>query len=84
VVVVTGVYAAREAPIEGVTGRLVADAARVGEREVHWVPERKDLLAQVASAVRAGDVVLTLGAGDVTAVGRELLARLAGRRGEAA
>jgi len=84
VVVVTGVYAARGAPIEGVTGRLVADAARTGDREVHWVPERKDLLAQVASVVRSGDVVLTLGAGDVTAVGRELLARLAGRRGAAA
>ena len=83
VVVVTDVYAAREAPIEGVTGRMVADAARRPDREVHWVPDRNDLVAQVASLVKAGDVVLTLGAGDVTAVGRGLLARLAERKGAA-
>jgi len=81
VVVVTGIYAAREAPVEGVTGRLVADAARGSDAEVHWAPDRKDLVAEVASVVKAGDVVLTLGAGDVTAVGRELLARLAAKRG---
>jgi len=83
VVVVTDVYAAREVPIEGVTGRMVADAARRPNGEVHWVANRKDLVAQVASLVRTGDVVLTLGAGDVTAVGRELLARLAERKGAA-
>ena len=79
VVVVTDVYAAREAPVAGVSGRIVADAARGagGIRvAVHWVPSRGELTARVASLVRAGDVVLTLGAGDVTAVGRELLAHL--------
>ena len=84
VVMVTGVYAAREAPVEGVTGRMVADAARRSGGEVHWVPERKDLVAEVAAVVRSGDVVLTLGAGDVTAVGRELLAGLAARPGASA
>ena len=77
VVVVTDVYAAREAPVAGVSGRLVADAARAaGSAEVHWVPARDELAARVAGLVRAGDVVLTIGAGDVTAVGRELLGRL--------
>jgi UDP-N-acetylmuramate--alanine ligase len=80
VVVVTEVYAARESPIEGVTGRLVADAAQRPGVEVHWVASRRDLDAQVASLVRPGDVVLTLGAGDVTAVGRELLAQLAAQK----
>ncbi len=83
VVVVTDVYAARESPIEGVTGRIVAEAAERPEGEVHWVASRKDLVEHVASLVRAGDVVLTLGAGDVTVVGRELLARLAQRQGAA-
>jgi UDP-N-acetylmuramate--alanine ligase len=83
VVVVTDVYAARELPVEGVTGRLVADAAQRPDGEVHWVPNRKELVAQVASVVKAGDVVLTLGAGDVTAVGPDLLARLAERKGVA-
>jgi UDP-N-acetylmuramate--alanine ligase len=83
VVVVTDIYAARESPIEGVSGRMVADAAERPGGEVHWVAQRQDLLAQVASVVRAGDVVLTLGAGDVTSVGRELLERLAQRKGAA-
>jgi UDP-N-acetylmuramate--alanine ligase len=80
-VVVTDVYGARERPVPGVTGEVVARAAeRAGARTV-WAPGRAGLAATVAGLVRAGDVVLTLGAGDITAVGRELLARL---RGEAA
>jgi UDP-N-acetylmuramate--alanine ligase len=80
-VVVTDVYGARERPLPGVTGETVARAAeRAGARTV-WAPGRSGLAATVAGLVRAGDVVLTLGAGDVTGVGPELLARL---RGEAA
>jgi UDP-N-acetylmuramate--alanine ligase len=78
-VVVTEVYAARESPMAGVTGRAVAEAARAGGEggtEVHWVPSRAELAGRVAALVRPGDVVVTLGAGDVTGVGRELLARL--------
>ena len=81
VAVVTEVYAAREAPVPGVTGKLVADAAAAGAgNEVVWLPDRAGLAAKLASLVRDGDVVLTLGAGDVTAVGRELLARLERRK----
>ena len=81
VVVVTDVYPAREAPIPGVTGRLVADAAGVDGRRVYWVPSRKELVGRLAGLVGTGDVVLTLGAGDVTAVGPELLAVLQRREG---
>ncbi len=77
-VVVTEVYAARESPISGVSGRLVADAARRAGAGVEWVPERATLVEALAGSVAAGDVVLTLGAGDITRVGRELLHRLAG------
>jgi UDP-N-acetylmuramate--alanine ligase len=77
-VVVTEVYAAREAPISGVSGRLVADAARRAGASVEWEPHRAALPELLARSVRAGDVVLTLGAGDITRVSRELLARLAG------
>jgi UDP-N-acetylmuramate--alanine ligase len=79
VVVVTEVYAAREQPMVGVSGRLVADAARRSGVEVRWVEERADLTQELAQLVRSGDVVLTLGAGDITAVGRELVALLAAR-----
>jgi UDP-N-acetylmuramate--alanine ligase len=77
-VVVTDVYAAREAPISGVSGRLVADAARRAGASVEWEPDRSALAALLARSVATGDVVLTLGAGDITRVGRELLARLTG------
>lgn len=79
IVVVTDVYAARESPVAGVTGRLVADAASGGRSLVHYVAERADLTGRVASLLERGDVVLTLGAGDVTRVGPELLQSLAAR-----
>ena len=79
IVVVTDVYAARESPVAGITGQLVADAASGGRSPVHFVAERADLTGRVASLLEPGDVVLTLGAGDVTRVGPELLQRLAAR-----
>ncbi len=79
IVVVTDVYAARESPMAGVTGELVADAAASGLAPVYYVPRRADLTSRVSSLLEPGDVVLTLGAGDVTRVGPELLQSLAGR-----
>ena len=77
VVVVTDVYAARESPMAGVTGELVAEAASSGSVPVHYVARRADLTSRVSSLLEDGDVVLTLGAGDVTRVGPELLQSLA-------
>src|SRR6266702_2294405 len=83
VVVVAPIYAAREQPAAGggVTHDLVARSAiRAGAATVA-VRERADLTGHVARAVRTGDVVFTLGAGDVTRVGPELLGILkAGRK----
>jgi UDP-N-acetylmuramate--alanine ligase len=81
VVVVAPIYAAREAPQPGVTHDLVARGAmRLGAPTVA-VRERAGLADHVARALRSGDVVFTLGAGDVTRVGPELLALLAPRGG---
>jgi UDP-N-acetylmuramate--alanine ligase len=79
VVVVLDVYRAREDPVPGVTGALVAD--RVTGAEVHYVPDRAGAATAVEQLVRPGDLVLTVGAGDVTGVGPELLRRLAGAEG---
>ena len=77
-VMVTEVYAAREQPLAGVSGEIVSDAARRAGAETTFVPRRADLTARVAQQVEKGDVVLTLGAGDITRVGPELLAMLKG------
>ena len=78
--VVTDVYGAREAPVPGVTGALVAAAAeRQSGARVRYVADRSQLTGIVADLLESGDIVITLGAGDVTRVGRELLGRLADR-----
>jgi UDP-N-acetylmuramate--alanine ligase len=79
VAVVTEVYGARERPLPGVSGRSVAEAARRAGAETIWLPERPAVARAVSGLVRPGDVVLTLGAGDVTSVGPELLGMLRGR-----
>lgn len=72
-VIVAEVYAARESPIAGVSGRRVAQAATASGGRAIFEPDRARLADVVASEARTGDVVLTLGAGDVTQVGRELV-----------
>jgi UDP-N-acetylmuramate--alanine ligase len=66
-VCVTEIYPAREEPVPGVTGRLIVDELaqlRPGMR-IGWAPSLEDAAGIVASWVRPGDTVLTLGAGDV-------------------
>ncbi len=75
-VVVTDVYAAREQPVPGVTGARVADAARAAGVATEYHPDRDSLVGHVRGLMQDGDLVLTLGAGDVTRVGRELVAGL--------
>jgi UDP-N-acetylmuramate--alanine ligase len=75
VAIVAPIYPAREAPIPGVTGEIVADAARQAGGEVHWVSDRGAVLRQVEDVVAVGDVVVTLGAGDITDVGRQFVRR---------
>jgi len=76
---VLDVYAAREDPQPGVTGQLVAQAVPGGR--ARFVPDRAGLPAAVADAARPGDLVLTMGAGDVTALGPPIVAALR-QRGE--
>jgi len=79
-VVVTGIYAAGEAPIPGVDGGLIADAINTdGSTDVVYIEDRRRLGEFVADRLREGDLVLTLGAGDITTLGSELIQRLARR-----
>lgn len=75
-VVVADVYGAREQPMPGISGKLVADAAVAQGAFVLYEPKRDALAAEVAGLLREGDVVFTLGAGDITRVGPEIRAVL--------
>ena len=77
-VVVTDVYGANQAPIPGVTGALVVDGvhAAAPDHPVVYAPHREDAVAFLAQEVRDGDLVLTLGCGDVWTVADEALARI--------
>jgi UDP-N-acetylmuramate--alanine ligase len=78
VVAVTDVYPAREQPLEGVTGKLVVDAlcdARPGFAP-GWTPALEDGVRFLVRRAHAGDLVVTIGAGDVDRASRSILAQL--------
>jgi UDP-N-acetylmuramate--alanine ligase len=75
-VVVMDVYAAREDPVPGVTGALVAAAVPLPPSQVVFEPSWSAVAGHLADRAKPGDVVLTCGAGDVTMIGPEVLARL--------
>jgi UDP-N-acetylmuramate--alanine ligase len=72
VVYLCDLYPAREQPIAGVSAALIADAMRANGRAPEWEGPRAKLAAALVRGVRRGDVVLTLGAGDITRTGAEL------------
>ena len=80
-VVVMDVYVAREDPEPGVDGGLVASHVPLDPAHVHFEPSWSKTPALLVERARPGDLVLTLGAGDVTLVGPEVLDLLAERRG---
>jgi UDP-N-acetylmuramate--alanine ligase len=75
-VIVLDVYGAREEPIPEVTGKLVADAVTLPAGHVHYEPGFDRIPDLVASLARDGDLVLTMGAGDVTSLGGEIIVAL--------
>jgi UDP-N-acetylmuramate--alanine ligase len=75
-VFLTDIYPAREQPIDGVTSELVAASTKRAGRPVIWQGARSNLAEALAGFVREGDVVITIGAGDVTQTGAELRQRL--------
>ncbi len=80
-VFLTEIYPAREQPIPGVTADLVATSLKEAGRVLAWQGSRTDLAAALNEFVRDGDVVITIGAGDITQTGPELKRHLEGRRG---
>ena len=74
VVVITDIYASGTAFIEGVSGKLVVDAVRAAYPllQVDWVPKRSDLAPHLANMLRAGDVCISSGCGDIETLPAEI------------
>ena len=79
---VTEIYAAGEDKLPGVDGRALADAIRAhGQRDVRFTADLDAIAAELPPELEPGDLVITLGAGNVSSLGPRLLATLAGARG---
>ena len=72
---VMNVFPAGEMPVPGVSGKTVASAVEAAGSvgDVRYVPGRAAIAAAIAEEVRPGDLLITMGAGDVTMVGREFI-----------
>ena len=75
-VFLTEIYPAREHPIEGVSASLIEQSLKQSGGTLAWRGERALLADALAGQVKTGDVVITIGAGDITKTGPELLKRL--------
>ena len=74
ILIVTDIYPAREEPIAGVTGELVAEAAKSsGHKQVFYIPKPNEVVKFLKKFLKKEDLVITLGAGDIYKVGKELL-----------
>ena len=82
-VVVLDVFAAREDPMPGVSGALIAAAIPLPAERVRFEPDMAAVPAELARRARPGDLVITMGAGDVTRLGQQVLDILAARATEA-
>jgi UDP-N-acetylmuramate--alanine ligase len=77
VLIVTDVYPAREQPIPGVSGEVIASAARqFGHKSVHYVQDKKEIPAYLMKIKKLGDIIITMGAGDIWKYGEEFISQL--------
>jgi UDP-N-acetylmuramate--alanine ligase len=81
VVVLTEVFAANEAPIPGVSGKLLVRSTLDAHpwKRVAWLPGRSDVVSYLAAELRSGDLCLLCGAGDITTWAPEILAAIEAR-----
>jgi UDP-N-acetylmuramate--alanine ligase len=76
--VITDIYPSGDAPIPGVTGKLVVNAVIDSHpyQRVVWLPHRRDLVDFLVGELRAGDVCISMGCGDVASLPSEVIARI--------
>lgn len=72
--IITDIYAASEVPLPGVSGKTIA--LLLDPEKTEYIPKKELIAEQLVKELRAGDIIMTLGAGDIHTVGKEILARL--------
>ena len=74
VFICTDIYPAREKPIEGVTGEMIANITKkYGHKNVHYIPDKKDVPKKVMELKKKGDIIITMGAGDIWKYGEKFV-----------
>ena len=74
ILLVTPIYPARERPIPGISGKMIADAAiQSGHRHVHYIESNADIVKNMKSHCQPGDIIVTMGAGNIYQYGEEFL-----------
>ena len=77
ILIVTDIYPAREEPIPGITGEVVANEARaLGHRQVVYIRDKAQVPEYLSQIAHPGDLVVTLGAGDILKAGESFIERL--------
>jgi UDP-N-acetylmuramate--alanine ligase len=75
--VVMDIYAAGERPIPGVTGQALYEGIKkYGHKDVTYIPDKDKVVGHMLEVLRKGDLMITLGAGDVWKIGEQVVERL--------
>ena len=81
ILIVTEIYAASEDPIEGISGSALAEKIRAsGHKNVLFAPTRDDVIEKIVHNAQPGDVVITLGAGDLYRIDEKLKSTWTGKK----
>ena len=73
-IIITDIYAASEKPIPGISGKSIVEG--IQNKEVVYIPRKEKVSEYLMQDIKEGDMILTLGAGDIYTVGKEILTRL--------
>jgi UDP-N-acetylmuramate--alanine ligase len=77
VFICTDIYPARELPIEGITGELISETTKkFGHKNVYYIPDKKNVPAILKEIKKDGDIIVTMGAGDIWKYGEEFISML--------
>ncbi len=76
VTIVSDIYGAGEAPIAGVTGETILNEVKKNAKEAVYIKKKEQIAGYVMKIARPGDLIITMGAGDINTVGKEIYSRL--------